>query len=180
MVANDLRLRETEDTLAELLAAVGDRTGVLGKWHLDGGPRSPGFVPPGPRRQGFACWAANECDHRHFRPSYFRDTDTPIVEHRFEPVVWTDRAIEFLKQAGDEPFFLVVAMGPPHDPYGAPEEFMRLDDPARGSPGRMQEIERIKIQAVSQYAYHNTTGREGCVVVPVREPDDGSVETASG
>jgi arylsulfatase A-like enzyme len=49
MVANDLRLRESETTLAEVLAAAGYRTGFVGKWHLDGGPRLPGFVPPGPR-----------------------------------------------------------------------------------------------------------------------------------
>jgi arylsulfatase A-like enzyme len=131
MVANDLRLRESETTLAEILAARGYRTGFIGKWHLDGGKRLPGFVPPGPRRQGFAYWAANECDHRHFRPTYFRDDDRPICEERFEPEVWTDRAVEFLKQAGEAPFFLVVSMGPPHDPYGAPDRFMKLFDPAK-------------------------------------------------
>jgi arylsulfatase A-like enzyme len=131
MVANDLRLRETETTLAERLVSEGYRTGFIGKWHLDGGKRLPGFVPPGPRRQGFTFWAANECDHRHFRPTYFRDTDRPITEDRFEPEVWTDRAIEFLRQAGEAPFFLVVSMGPPHDPYGAPETFMKLYDPAK-------------------------------------------------
>ena len=57
----------------------------------------------------------------HFRPVYFRDTDRPIVEDRFEPEVWTDRALEFLHQAVDRPFFLMVAMGPPHDPYGVPD-----------------------------------------------------------
>jgi arylsulfatase A-like enzyme len=131
MVANDLRLGEAEVTLAELLAAEGYRTGFIGKWHLDGGPRLPGFIPPGPRRQGFQFWAANECSHDHFRPSYFRDTAEPIVEHRFEPEVWTDRAIEFLGQVGEAPFFLEVAMGPPHDPPGAPERYMSLYDPAR-------------------------------------------------
>ena len=131
MVANDLRLRESETTIAERLAAEGYRTGYIGKWHLDGGRRLPGFVPPGPRRQGFQFWAANECDHRHFQPTYFRDTDVPVAVGRFEPEVWTDLAIEFLKQAGNEPFFLVVAMGPPHDPYAAPERYMTLYDPAR-------------------------------------------------
>jgi arylsulfatase A-like enzyme len=131
LVANDLRLRETETTLAEILAAQGYHTGFIGKWHLDGGIRLPGFIPPGPRRQGFAFWAASECDHSHFRPVYFRDSNRPIVDHRFEPEVWTDRAIEFLDQVGDQPFFLEVAMGPPHDPYGAPDEYMRLYDPAR-------------------------------------------------
>ncbi len=131
MIANDLRLRESETTIAELLAEAGYRTGFIGKWHLDGGKRLPGFVPPGPRRQGFQFWAASQCDHRHFRPTYFRDTDEPIVEERFEPEVWTDLAIEFLNEVGDDPFFLEIALGPPHDPYGAPEKYMQLYDPEK-------------------------------------------------
>lgn len=51
MVANDLRLRENSVTIAKLLRASGYRTGFIGKWHLDGGPRMPGFIPP-----GFAVW----------------------------------------------------------------------------------------------------------------------------
>lgn len=120
MVANDLRLREEQVTLAEILAERGYRTGFIGKWHLDGGPRDPGFVPPGPRRQGFDFWAAYECHHRHFTPVYFRDTPEPIIVPKFEPVASCDFAEEFLRgQPADRPFFLAVQMGPPHDPYGA-------------------------------------------------------------
>ncbi|MDR3639620.1 MAG: sulfatase [Isosphaeraceae bacterium] len=131
MVANDLRLRESATTLAEILSGHGYRTGFIGKWHLDGGPRLPGFVPPGPRRQGFQFWAANECSHTHFAPVYFRDTPQPIADNRFEPEVWTDRAIEFLREAKGQPFFLEVALGPPHDPYGAPETYMKRYEPAK-------------------------------------------------
>jgi arylsulfatase A-like enzyme len=130
MVANDLRLRESEVTIAELLREKGYFTGFIGKWHLDGGPRMPGFVPPGPRRQGFDFWAANECSHAHFNTQYFRDTDQPIAVKKFEAEVWTDVAIDFLREARGRPFFLVVSMGPPHDPYGAPEKFMKMYDPA--------------------------------------------------
>jgi len=131
MICNDLRLRESEITLAEHLKARGYRTGFVGKWHLDGGPRQPGFIPPGPRRQGFDFWAANECSHAHFRNQYFRDEPTPIVMEDYETRVWTDRAIEFIGRAGREPFLLVVAYGPPHDPYRAPEDFRALYDAER-------------------------------------------------
>lgn len=131
MVANDLRLRASRTTIAEILRDRGYQTGFIGKWHLDGGPRDPGYVPPGPRRQGFDFWAAAECRHAPFRPIYFRDDPRPIVENRFEAEVWTDRAIEFLRALGDDPFFLVVSMGPPHDPYAAPERFQKMYDPAR-------------------------------------------------
>ncbi len=129
MVANDLRLRESEVTIAEILRDAGYRTGFVGKWHLDGGPRDPGFVPPGPRRQGFDFWAAYECHHQHFLPSYFRDPPDVIRIPEFEPEASCDFAVEFLESQPDgKPFFLTVQMGPPHDPYGAPEEYMKRYD----------------------------------------------------
>jgi arylsulfatase A-like enzyme len=133
MTANDLRLRESSWTLAKRFREAGYRTGFTGKWHLDGGPRMPGFVPPGPRRQGFEWWAANECSHSHFDTQYFRDTPAPVPVRRFEPGAWTDLALEFLDESRRDgrPFFLCVWMGPPHDPYKAPEEFARLYDPGR-------------------------------------------------
>ena len=133
MVANDLRLRERQVTLAELLRAAGYRTGFVGKWHLDGGRRMPGFVPPGPRRQGFEFWAANECSHAHFNTQYFRDTPEAIPIRKFEAEAWTDLGIEFLRgsQKDARPFFLTIQMGPPHDPYKAPPEYAKLYDPAK-------------------------------------------------
>jgi len=142
MIANDLRLRESQVTIAEILREAGYRTGFVGKWHLDGGPRDPGYVPPGPRRQGFDFWAAYECHHKHFEPTYFRDTPDVITVRKFEPEASCDFAIEFLRaQPRDQPFFLTVQMGPPHDPYGAPEEYMqrypveRITPPANWQPG---------------------------------------------
>ena len=133
MVANDLRLRESETSLAEILSQAGYRTGFIGKWHLDGGPRMPGFVPPGPRRQGFEFWAANECSHTHFNTQYFRDDPTPIPIRKFEAEAWTDIALDFLDTTKSDrrPFFLTVQMGPPHDPYKAPPEYRARFDAQR-------------------------------------------------
>lgn len=133
MVANDLRLRESTPTIAKILASHNYRTGFIGKWHLDGGQRMPGFIPPGPRRQGFQFWAANECSHAHFKTQYFRDSPEPIPMPKFEAEGWTDLGIEFLTEAkrDNRPFFLTLTMGPPHDPYGAPDEYMKMYDPAK-------------------------------------------------
>jgi arylsulfatase A-like enzyme len=131
MICNDLRLRESEVTLAEILKGHGYRTGFIGKWHLDGGKRLPGFIPPGERRQGFDFWAANECDHSHFKNHYFRDDPEPIVMNDYETRVWTDLAIEFVSANRDAPFFLEIAMGPPHNPYKAPDRFATMYDPQK-------------------------------------------------
>ncbi len=133
MVANDLRLRESHVTIAEILREQGYRTGFIGKWHLDGGLRMPGYVPPGERRQGFEFWAANECNHNHFNTQYFRDSPEPIPIRKFEVEPWTDLSLEFLEASrkDNRPFFLNIFMGPPHDPYAAPEEYMKMYDPEK-------------------------------------------------
>jgi arylsulfatase A-like enzyme len=128
---NDLRMMELQATLGDHFSRAGYRTGFIGKWHLDGGKRLPGFIPPGLRRHGFQFWAANECDHTPFRSQYFRDTDVPIPITEFEAKTWTDIAIEFLRGTGESPFFLEVAMGPPHPPYAAPPEYVQRYDAAK-------------------------------------------------
>ena len=131
MVANDLRLREGSVSFPQSLRDAGYRTGFVGKWHLDGGPREPGFVPPGPRRQGFEFWAAHQCSHRHFDNHYFRDTNQPIKLGKFEAEGWADLAVEFLGQTKSDPrpFYLTVQWGPPHDPYKAPERYSQAYPP---------------------------------------------------
>lgn len=131
MIVNDLRLREERVTLSEMLRGEGYATGFVGKWHLDGGDRLPGYVPPGPRRQGFDFWAANQCDHRHFDGWYFQTDGEKVEIDRFEPEVWMDEALGFIRDNRDRPFFLWWACGPPHNPYKAPDRFAAMYDPAK-------------------------------------------------
>lgn len=133
MVANDLRLRESSVSFARTLATAGYRTGFVGKWHLDGGPRLPGYVPPGDRRQGFEFWAGNQCSHTHFRNWYYRDSAERIYLDTFETEGYADVGIEFLRKTKQDPrpFYLTVQWGPPHDPYKAPAHYSKMYDPAR-------------------------------------------------
>jgi arylsulfatase A-like enzyme len=130
--ANDIPLPDGETTIAETLRERGYYTGFIGKWHLEGGKRLPGFVAPGPRRQGFEFWAANICHHDYLRNHYFRDNPKPIPIPGYEVFTWTDLAIEFLENAKRraKPFCLYVWYGPPHDPYLEPPGYEKLYDPA--------------------------------------------------
>jgi arylsulfatase A-like enzyme len=127
---NDLPLPLDLPTLGTVAQANGYRTAYIGKWHLDGLPRSK-FTPPGPRRHGFAFWAAYNCDHDYFHPRYYRDSPEVIRAEGYEPEVQTDLALEFLRaQDGREPFCLVLSWGPPHDPYDqVPERYRARYDP---------------------------------------------------
>ena len=130
---NDVPLPDSETTIAEILRERGYHTGFVGKWHLEGGKRLPGFVPPGERRQGFAYWAANICHHAYFENHYFRDGPAPIRMPGYETFTWTDLAIGFLENAKKraKPFCLYVWYGPPHDPYLEPPGYEKMYDPAR-------------------------------------------------
>ena len=94
---NDIPLPAGEQTIAKILGARGYYTGFIGKWHLEGGKRLPGFVPPGPRREGFEYWAANICSHDYFHQQYFRDDPEPIKIEGYDAPGWTDLGIEFLE-----------------------------------------------------------------------------------
>jgi arylsulfatase A-like enzyme len=127
---NDLPLPIGLPTLGTIARANGYRTAYIGKWHLDGLPRSK-FTPPGSRRHGFDFWAAYNCDHNYFHPRYYRDSPEAITAEGYEPEVQTDLALEFLQtQNGEEPFCLVLSWGPPHDPYDqVPERYRARYDP---------------------------------------------------
>lgn len=130
LVANDLRLKESELTIAEVLNKYGYTSGFIGKWHLDGGPKDPGYIPPS-RRQGFNYWAANECNHNHFKSIFFKNDSIPVSINEFETKAWMDETVEFLNINQESPFFLTIAMGPPHDPYKAPGKYRNLYDTAK-------------------------------------------------
>ncbi len=120
-------------TIAEVLGDEGYATGFIGKWHLNGGTRSfrgrknspeaRGFVPLGDSRQGFDFWAAKETGHVYCRARYFMDTPETIEVERYAPEVETDLAIDFIQRNREQPFCLVMAWGPPHDPYVPPAEW---------------------------------------------------------
>jgi len=130
-IANDLAMPDDQTTIAEVLRDAGYRTGYIGKWHLDGIPRSK-FTPRGPRRQGFdSYWAAYNCHHAYLDAKYYLDTPELVRVPGYEPDIQTDLATDFVKKHREEPFFLFLSWGPPHSPYRAvPQKYLDVYDPS--------------------------------------------------
>lgn len=159
------RLPPEHLTVAHAFHDAGYRTIYFGKWHLDGFHESDGraglhVVPPA-RRGGFDEWLGYENNNSQW-DCWVHGGDGqghevgPYRLPGYETDALTDLAIARLRElAGIEtqPFFLVLSVQPPHDPYVAPEEWMR-----RHTPGRIifrpnvPDIPRVREQASRELA----------------------------
>lgn len=126
---NDRPLRNEALTLAEVCGGNGYRTGFIGKWHINGSLNKdygPGRLAPIPanRRQGFEYWRVLECTHDYNNSPYYNEVNQRFVWQQYDAISQTDSAIAFMNRRDAKPFLLVLAWGPPHDPYQtAPKEY---------------------------------------------------------
>ncbi len=159
-----------QETMSAVLKKAGYRTGYIGKWHLDGG-ENPGFVPPA-RRRGFDYWAAYNVAHRHYGSVYYGDAPVPIQAEGFEPDYQTGLAVDFLRQASSQPFFLYLSFVAPHAPFTPPVRH------ATYNPAELRMRENVP-KSVEQTARKDMAGYYGlCSAVDenvgrlLRELDD--------
>lgn len=160
-------LPEGMPTIAEPFNEAGYRTAYLGKWHVDGGRERDGRLAlhtvPRNRRGGFQHWLGYENNNSPF-DTYLHGHDETAgeVEHfrlaGYETDAITDRAIDYInrrgREAGDaEPFFLVLSVQPPHNPYIAPPRWMGRHTPARVQLRlNVPDIPRVASQARRELA----------------------------
>ncbi len=129
---NDVPLSPNAVTIARVLAKAGYDTGYIGKWHLNGDGRSA-FIPR-ERRQGFDYWRALECTHNYNHSFYYGDGPEKRLWEGYDAAAQTRDAQQYMRDhaRGGNPFFLVLAWGPPHDPYQtAPQPYREKYDAAR-------------------------------------------------
>lgn len=137
-------LNPTEHTIADQLKSLGYATACFGKWHLGHHPETL------PQQNGFDTYLgipySNDMNHPDNKgkpriPSddLWRDQDsavtkwnTPLMEN--EKIVelpvdqrtvtrrYTDRAIDFIEQHKEEPFFVYLPHSMPHIPLYVPED----------------------------------------------------------
>jgi arylsulfatase A-like enzyme len=159
VVSNDIQLRTDVKSFAQSLNDIGYKCGYIGKWHLDNNDRGI-YVPPGPRRQGFDdYWAAYNCNHLYFDGYYYVDDNPePVWIDGYEPMAQTRLAVEYiLRKAGEEePFFLVVSWGPPHDPYReVPQRYLDLY-PEESLQLKANVGDKVNRKHISGYYAHMT------------------------
>ncbi|KAA9035642.1 sulfatase [Ginsengibacter hankyongi] len=131
---NDVRLDTNAITIAKVFDENGYQTGYIGKWHLDGKYRLS-FTPPGARRQGFEYWKAVNCDHNYNHSVYYDNDDTTRHYWKgYDVFAEAKDAEKYLRNHAHDhnPFFLMLAFGPPHNPYNtAPEAYTKMYDPSK-------------------------------------------------
>ncbi len=122
----------------EIFRCNGYRTAYTGKWHLDGdypymgsGEPAPGFAPDwwydGQRYRddiGEDLYAQCYAGHSLERMDTMPDDPSCYWAHRV-----ADRAVDFLRQVNNTPFFLGVSFDEPHGPFCCPPSFYRDLDP---------------------------------------------------
>ena len=136
-------LPEGQETIADVLKRSGYHTAYFGKWHLAGFEEKNGraaFHITDPQRRGgfdqwvgyennnsqFDCWVHGGEGERSFHyklPGYETDALTDLFIQHLE-----ERAAS--QREGGQPFFAALSVQPPHDPYIAPEEWMRRHNPS--------------------------------------------------
>ena len=155
-------------TIAHAFSEHGYDTAYFGKWHVDGfhereGRAAMHIIPP-ERRGGFDTWVGYENNNSQWdcwvhggegerglslSPARLRDR---LPDRPADRVLCASRA----RRSGagrEQPFFAVLSVQPPHNPYLAPAEWM-----ARHTPGQVQlrpnvpPVARIQAQARRELA----------------------------
>ncbi len=148
VIDNSYPLRPGEYSLGEAFRDAGYHTGYVGKWHLDArGAEGHALKPPGEARHGFAEWRAWYNTNPHFDTSHTYDplTGREVVPAGYNATLMTDDAIDFIERSRDRQWMLVLALNPPHPPFGdAPPELLRNYPPSdlRLRPNAVERVTR--------------------------------------
>jgi arylsulfatase A-like enzyme len=102
-----------EQILVSNFKREGYATAYIGKWHLSG--KFPKAQPtPEEERKDFDFWYRVKT-HSHFLREYDDHGKMVNLGPGWQPAHEVDKAIEFLQQPRDNPFFMVLSFGPPHN-----------------------------------------------------------------
>ena len=141
---NTTVLADSFVTIAEVLQLNGYRTGTFGKWHLGDDPTTQGFeINFGGDKRG------NPGPEGYFNPSLF-----PNMEEVNQGINLTDeltsRAIQFIKNSRDQPFFLYLPYYAVHTPLRAKNELIKKYAAKSGNDFHDNEVFAAMIDNLDQ------------------------------
>jgi arylsulfatase A-like enzyme len=104
---------KSEQILVSNFKRAGYSTAYIGKWHLSGShPRAQPTQDD--LKKDFDFWYRSK-DHSHFLLEYDDHGEMANYGRGWQPAHEVDKAIEFMRQPRENPFFMVVSFGPPHN-----------------------------------------------------------------
>ncbi|NUM52784.1 MAG: arylsulfatase [Candidatus Hydrogenedentes bacterium] len=125
-----ISLRDEDVTVAEVLKRAGYRTGLFGKWGL-GDADTPGV----PNKQGFdEFFGYLHQKHAHFYyTDYLWHNDARFAlpgnvdgkREQYTPDVILDRALDFIRESREGPFFCFVSSTIPHHEWAVPKSSLK-------------------------------------------------------
>lgn len=164
-------LPEDQPTIAHVLQENGYFTSYIGKWHLGGfeerNGRAAMYIVPPARRGGFDEWIGYDNNNSQWDCWVHGGEGDSAFHHRlpgYETDALTDLVIERIGRWGraqvageEQPFFCALSVQPPHDPYVAPEEWMRRHTPAAialrpNVPAVPRVVEQARRELAGYYA----------------------------
>jgi arylsulfatase A-like enzyme len=154
-----LPLSAEDVTVAKMLRAGGNATGIIGKWGL-GEPGSSGI----PNRQGFDYWFGylDQVHAHNYYPDYlWRNEEKVSLPNVVEKGVAKKRvtyshdlfaaeALEFVEKHHDKPFFLYLALTIPHANNEAAKNGMEVPDDKPYSDRDWPQVEKNKAAMISR------------------------------
>ncbi|RVX42332.1 arylsulfatase A-like enzyme [Nonomuraea polychroma] len=130
-------LTDADVTFAELLQLSGYRTACIGKWGF--GPELPGQVSH-PNMRGFDeffGYIGHRHAHQYFPKYLWRNGAKVQLDGKsYAPHLFRERAVDFIRQSGDDPFLLYFATNLPHSPSVLPGDAGPYEDRTWSGPNR--------------------------------------------
>ena len=171
---HEQQLPPAQPTIAHAFNEAGYHTAYFGKWHVDGfherdGRAAMHIVPP-ERRGGFQQWVGYENNNSQWDCWVHGGAGDDAFHRRlpgYETDALTDLFIDYIRGRGGhdgegegpapQPFFAVLSVQPPHDPYVAPEAWMRRHTPGElvlrpNVPAIPRVVEQARRELAGYYA----------------------------
>ncbi|MEV4581110.1 arylsulfatase [Nonomuraea jabiensis] len=141
-------LTDADLTFAELLRLSGYRTACFGKWGF--GPELPG-QPSHPNERGFEeffGYIGHAHAHQYF-PKYLwhNGAKVRLDGRQYAPDLFRERAIEFIRRGGDDPFLLYYPTNLPHSPSVIPGDAGRYENRPWSGPNRRHAAQVARLDA---------------------------------